>query len=266
MNSFLGWVSRPSAARLPRLSRRTRLLEPPARVAPTEHMRRGSYAVVCGEGHVPAERSPRRNASLRARRVANASSRASAASSGTGSSRALERGYRASALSDVTLGQYAPHHTHRRVARADKPKGKTTTTPTWYAICKPESAVNGHHHPQPPPAELNDLPRASTGLIESAVDLLRADAQLTLVQARHLGVHAITALLTTLVGCSLLQVTLVVALLSPLLSHWLSAAQLVAAIAIPAVLTVATLGAALGIWGRARQRVADDTMQRGHEQ
>jgi hypothetical protein len=96
------------------------------------------------------------------------------------------------------------------------------------------------------------LPGASMQVVESAVDLLRAEGRLALVHTRYLGVHALSALLLVVVGAASLQVALLVCVAAPVLSAWLSGLQLALAIVVPASLAVATLAFAYTHWKEAR--------------
>lgn len=97
------------------------------------------------------------------------------------------------------------------------------------------------------------LPGASTRVVESAVDLLRAEARLALVHTRYLAVHALSSLLLVMLGAASLQVTLLICVAAPLLSGWLSGWQLTLAIVVPGSLAAATLAVAYRHWNEARK-------------
>jgi hypothetical protein len=103
------------------------------------------------------------------------------------------------------------------------------------------------------------LPDATSRVVEAAVDLVRAEARLALSLVNHRAVHAITALLVVIVGGSLLQVAVALAVLAPALGQWLSPTTLAVAIAAPGALAAATLYAAFRIWSTGAR-----TTTRGH--
>jgi hypothetical protein len=99
-----------------------------------------------------------------------------------------------------------------------------------------------------PKPETIPLPEASSRVIESAVDLARAEARLALLHARHLARHAVTALLLVIVAAAMLQVTVVSVALIPLLSQWLSPSALGFVVLVPAMVTLALSWLAVIAW------------------
>jgi hypothetical protein len=86
---------------------------------------------------------------------------------------------------------------------------------------------------------------AARHVVESAVDLARAEASLVLVHAHHVFVRAVGALLACMLAISAAQVTLVLIALSPVLFASSSTTSLLAAL-IPAV-GLTGLGACLAL-------------------
>jgi len=85
-------------------------------------------------------------------------------------------------------------------------------------------------------------------LIETGVELVRAELALVAVRARQVAIHSLTAVLATILAAALSQVALVVAVLSPLLLRSVPAQTLLVAIALPAVLALASLTWAFLAW------------------
>jgi hypothetical protein len=89
---------------------------------------------------------------------------------------------------------------------------------------------------------------APTRLIESGVELLRAELAVVLARARHAAIRAVAAILATILAAALLQVALVVSVLSPLLARTLPSQTMWIAIVVPALLAVASGLAAVLAW------------------
>jgi hypothetical protein len=85
-------------------------------------------------------------------------------------------------------------------------------------------------------------------LIETTVELVRAEVALVAERARQVAIRSMTAVLATIVAAALLQVALVVGVLSPLLLRSVPAPTLGLAIALPAGLAVASLIVAFVSW------------------
>jgi hypothetical protein len=85
-------------------------------------------------------------------------------------------------------------------------------------------------------------------LIETTVELVRAEVALVAERARQVAIRSMTALLATILAAALLQVALVVGVLSPLLLHSVPAPTLGLAIALPAGLALASLILAFLSW------------------
>ncbi|HKO93788.1 MAG TPA: hypothetical protein VJU61_21690 [Polyangiaceae bacterium] len=93
----------------------------------------------------------------------------------------------------------------------------------------------------------------SARLIETTVELVRAELAVMAVRARQVAIHSLTAALATIVAAALLQVALVVAVLSPLLLHSVPLNTLLLAIAVPLVLVLASLTWAFLSWRGVKQ-------------
>jgi hypothetical protein len=89
---------------------------------------------------------------------------------------------------------------------------------------------------------------ASTRLLETGVELVRAEIAVALSRARQAVMRAFTALLATILAAALLQVALVVCILAPLLVHTLPSDSVWMAVALPSVLALASLVAAVLAW------------------
>lgn len=90
----------------------------------------------------------------------------------------------------------------------------------------------------------------STRLLETGVELIRAEIAVALARARQAATRALAALLLTLLAAAMLQVALVVGVLSPLLVHTLPSHSVWLAVALPAVLAVLSLCGAAVAWVR----------------
>jgi hypothetical protein len=88
----------------------------------------------------------------------------------------------------------------------------------------------------------------STRLLESGVELLRAELAVVLARASGAMTRAVAALLATILAAALLQVALVVGVLSPFLARSLPAVSLWIAIALPVLLALASTIAAVLAW------------------
>jgi hypothetical protein len=93
---------------------------------------------------------------------------------------------------------------------------------------------------------------AAARLMESGVELLRAETAVVLQRVKELSVQVLTALLATILAAAFAQVTLLIAVLYPLLSPNLSSAHLLFGLAVPAGLAVASLIVAVVAWGDVR--------------
>ena len=87
-----------------------------------------------------------------------------------------------------------------------------------------------------------------TRLIESGVELLRAELAVLLARTRHAVIRSVAALLATILAAALLQVALVVGVLSPLLVRTLPSEAVWMAIVLPALLAVTSTFAAVLAW------------------
>lgn len=85
-------------------------------------------------------------------------------------------------------------------------------------------------------------------LIETTMELVRAEVALVAERGRQVAIRSMTALLATILAAALLQVALVVGVLSPLLLRSVPGATLGLAIAIPAGLALASLILAFISW------------------
>jgi hypothetical protein len=101
----------------------------------------------------------------------------------------------------------------------------------------------------------SQVPPAATParLIESGMELVRAEVAVALARARQAILRALTALLATIVAAALLQVALVVVILSPLLVRTLPSESVWMAVALPALLALASLVAAALAWSGTRR-------------
>lgn len=91
-------------------------------------------------------------------------------------------------------------------------------------------------------------PAMSTRLLETGVELIRAEIAVALARARQAATRALTALLLTLLAAAMLQVALVVGVLSPLLVQTLPSHSVWFAVALPAALAVLSLCGAAVAW------------------
>jgi hypothetical protein len=89
---------------------------------------------------------------------------------------------------------------------------------------------------------------ASTRLLETGMELVRAEVAVAMARARQAVIRAFTALLATILAAALLQVALVVCILSPLLVRTLPPDSVWMAVALPSVLALASLVAAGLAW------------------
>jgi hypothetical protein len=90
---------------------------------------------------------------------------------------------------------------------------------------------------------------AATLLLETGMELVRAEVAVAAARARQAVMRAVTALLATILAAALLQVALVVCILSPLLVRTLPSDSIWMAVALPSVLALASLVAAGLAWG-----------------
>lgn len=108
-----------------------------------------------------------------------------------------------------------------------------------------------------PKPETMHLPEASSRVVESAVDLARAEARLALLHTRHLARHAVSALLLVIVAAAMLQVTVLTVALVPLLSQWLSDLALGFLVVVPALFTLALSWFAALTWKSGMRSASD---------
>jgi hypothetical protein len=88
----------------------------------------------------------------------------------------------------------------------------------------------------------------STRLLETGIELIRAEVAVGLARARQAATRALAALLLTLVAAAMLQVALVVGVLAPLLVRTLPSHNVWLAVALPAALAVLSLCGAAVAW------------------
>jgi hypothetical protein len=98
------------------------------------------------------------------------------------------------------------------------------------------------------PDPTNPSPAAPTRLLETGVELIRAEIAVALAHARQAVTRGLAALLLTLVAGALLQVALVVGVLTPLLLRTLPSHTVWIAVAIPGALAVLSLCGAAVAW------------------
>lgn len=85
-------------------------------------------------------------------------------------------------------------------------------------------------------------------VIESALDVARAEVALLMVHVRAVAIQAVAALLVTILGAAFAQITIVLLVLAPLLSEYLSSTRLAFAIGLPGLLTLLCAWAARAAW------------------
>ena len=88
----------------------------------------------------------------------------------------------------------------------------------------------------------------STRLLETGVELVRAEIAVGLARARQAATRGLAALLLTLVAAAMLQVALVVGVLAPLLMRTLPSHTVWLAVALPGGLAVVSLCGAAVAW------------------
>jgi len=88
----------------------------------------------------------------------------------------------------------------------------------------------------------------STRLLETGIELVRAEIAVALARARQAATRALAALLLTLLAAAMSQVALVVGVLSPLLLRTLPTHNVWLAVALPAALALLSLGGAAVAW------------------
>ena len=117
------------------------------------------------------------------------------------------------------------------------------TGPAWH------QAFRTRHSTAMTYSDPSEEHRAVTArLIETTVELVRAEVALVAERARQVAIRSMTALLATIVAAALLQVALVVGVLSPLLLRSVPGPTLGLAIALPAGLALASLMVAFFSW------------------
>ncbi|MET0411289.1 MAG: hypothetical protein ABW217_08325, partial [Polyangiaceae bacterium] len=85
-------------------------------------------------------------------------------------------------------------------------------------------------------------------MIESALDVARAEVALLMLHVREVAIRGIAALLATIVGAAFAQVAIVFLVVAPVLSQHMSTPRVALAIAIPAVLALGCGWAARAAW------------------
>jgi hypothetical protein len=98
------------------------------------------------------------------------------------------------------------------------------------------------------PDPTNHSPAVSTRLLETGLELIRAEIAVALARARQAVTRGLAALLLTLVGAAMLQVALVVGLLAPLLLRTLPSHTVWLAVAVPGGLAALSLCGAAVAW------------------
>jgi hypothetical protein len=113
------------------------------------------------------------------------------------------------------------------------------------------------------PSGSND-PRAPTDgslarLMESAVELVRAEIAVASARGRQALLKGLAAVLATLLAAALLQVALATLVLSPLLLRALPNESIWAALALPALLALASTAVAALAWRSARRSLLPES-------
>jgi hypothetical protein len=98
-------------------------------------------------------------------------------------------------------------------------------------------------------------------LLESGLELLRAEVALAAVQARQLAGRSASALIVTVVAASFAQLTLVLLVLTPVLVNIVPTGNVLVSIAVGAALTLASGLVAVNAW-RSVQRKVQRKVQR----
>jgi len=96
-------------------------------------------------------------------------------------------------------------------------------------------------------------------LIETGMELVRAEVAVAFARARQAMLRAFIALLATILAAALLQVALVLVILFPLLVRTLPAEQVWMAIALPSLLALASLLAAALAWRGTRRSLRQNS-------
>jgi hypothetical protein len=112
----------------------------------------------------------------------------------------------------------------------------------WHARCNARATLQTRSD------VARDVQTAPARLIESALELARAESTLVLVQVRDVAVRAVGALLATIVGAAFAQVAIVLAVISPLLRETMSLLNVIVAVAVPALFALASGSVALRAW------------------
>jgi hypothetical protein len=100
----------------------------------------------------------------------------------------------------------------------------------------------------PSPDPTTHSPAVSTRLLETGLELIRAEIAVALARARQAATRALAALLLTLIAAAMLQVALVVAVLTPVLARTLPSHSVWLAVALPGALAVLSLCGAAVAW------------------
>jgi hypothetical protein len=85
-------------------------------------------------------------------------------------------------------------------------------------------------------------------VIESALEVGRAEVALLMLHVREVAVRAVAALLVTILGAAFAQVAIVLLVIAPVLSEHMSTLRVAVAIAVPALLALACGWAARSAW------------------
>ena len=85
-------------------------------------------------------------------------------------------------------------------------------------------------------------------VIESALDVARAEIALLMLHVREVAVRGIAALLATILGAAFAQVAIVLLVVAPVLSEHMSTARVAVSIGIPALLAIGCCWAARTAW------------------
>jgi hypothetical protein len=96
-------------------------------------------------------------------------------------------------------------------------------------------------------------PRVAARLLESGVELIRAEIAQAVERARTLSVQMLTAVLATILAAAFAQVALVLTLLYPILTRRVSSSHVLMGLALPVGLAVASSIVGVFAWGDVRR-------------
>jgi hypothetical protein len=85
-------------------------------------------------------------------------------------------------------------------------------------------------------------------VVESALDVARAELALLMIHVREVAIRGIAALLATILGAAFAQVAIVFLVVAPVLSEHMSTPRVVLAIGIPSLLALGCGWAARAAW------------------